>query len=80
METLTPSCKKELQSLIGCFIARFIDKLRPFFLMLKGVSVTRWTSDYEITFEEIKRYLTQLPILSSPQLGEQLYMYLAVSD
>ena len=30
--------------------------------------------------DEVKRYLIQPPILSSPQTGEQLYMYLAVSD
>ena len=37
-------------------------------------------SDYELAFEEIKCYLTQPPILSSLQLGEQLYIYLAISD
>ena len=39
-----------------------------------------WTSDYEQAFEDIKRYLTQLPILSRLQPGKQLYMYLVVSD
>ncbi|RVW34403.1 hypothetical protein CK203_092161 [Vitis vinifera] len=33
-----------------------------------------------VAFEEIKCYLTQPPILSSLQLGEQLYIYLAISD
>ncbi|KAL6323501.1 hypothetical protein AAG906_039076 [Vitis piasezkii] len=33
-----------------------------------------------LAFEDIKSYLTQPPILSSPQPGEQLYMYLAVSN
>lgn len=42
MGTLAPSNKKELQRLtghlaaLGHFIARFTDKLRPFFLRLKG--------------------------------------------
>ena len=36
--------------------------------------------DCEQAFREIKCYLTQPPILSSPQPSEQLYMYLAVSD
>ena len=86
METSIPSCKKELQRLtgrlvsLGRFIARFTNKLRFFFLILKGINVTGWTSDYELAFEEIKRYLTQPPILSSPQFGEQLYMYLAIYD
>ena len=42
--------------------------------------MTGWTSDYELVFEEIKCYLTQPPILSNPQFGEQLYMYLVVYD
>ena len=86
METSTPNCKKELQCLtsrlvaLGRFITRFIDKLKPFFLTLKGASAIGWTSDCETVFEKIKCYLTQPPILSSSQPGEQLYMYLTVSD
>lgn len=52
MEMSAPSSKRELQRLtgrlaaLGCFIARFIDKLRPFFLALKGASAMGWTKDY----------------------------------
>ena len=86
METSALSSKKELQCLIdrlvalGRFIARFMDKLRFFFLMLKEAGMTGWTEDYQSAFEKIKHYLTQPPILSSPQPDEQLYMYLAVSN
>ena len=86
METSAPSSKKELQRLtgrfiaLGRFIAWFTNKLRPFFLVLKGASATRWTEDYQSAFEEIKHYLTQPPILSSPQPDERLYMYLVVSN
>lgn len=86
METSFPSSKKELQRLtsrlaaLGHFIAQFTNKLRSFFFTLKWVSATKWTSDCELAFEEIKRYLTQPSILSSLQPGEQLYMYLVVSD
>nr|CAN64106.1 hypothetical protein VITISV_030643 [Vitis vinifera] len=78
--------KKELQRLtgklvaLGRFIARFTDKLRPFFLVLGKASTTRWTDNCQSAFENIKHYLTQPPILSNPQPGEKLYMYLAVSD
>ncbi|KAL6347350.1 hypothetical protein AAG906_016825 [Vitis piasezkii] len=41
-------------------------------------NATKWTSDYEQAFGKIKCYLTQPPILSSPQPSEQLYMYLEV--
>ena len=85
MDTSAPS-SKELQRLtsrlvaLGRFIARFTDKLRPFFLVLKGASAIGLTENYQSAFEGIKHYLTQPPILSSPRPNEQLYMYLAVSD
>ena len=86
LETPSPSSKKELQRLtsrlagLGHFIARFMDKLRPFFLTFKRESVTGWTNECGQAFNEIKHYLTQRPVLSSPQSSEQLYMYLAVSN
>ncbi|KAL6324728.1 hypothetical protein AAG906_017068 [Vitis piasezkii] len=86
METSSPSSKKELQRFTGClaalgrFIARFTNKLRPFFLTLKKANMRGWTSDCEQAFGQIKHYLTQPPILSSPHPGEELYMYIAVSD
>ena len=66
--------------MLGRFIAHFIDKLRPFFLTLKETNATCWTDGCERAFNEVKRYLTQPPILSSLQFGEQLYMYLVMSD
>ncbi|KAL6331678.1 hypothetical protein AAG906_014328 [Vitis piasezkii] len=74
------SNKKELQCLtgrlaaLGHFIARFTDKLRHFFLTLKGANTIGWTSECGWAFNEVKRYLTQPPILSSPQSDEQLYI------
>ena len=72
---------RELQRLtgrlaaLGRFIARFIDKLWPFFLALKGENTTGWTNDCKQALEKIKRYFTQPPILSCLEPGEQLYMY-----
>ena len=86
MEAPGPRNKKELQRLTGklvtleWFIARFTDKLRPFFLVLRKADATGWTDNCQSAFEKIKHYLTQPPIMSSPQLGERLYTYLAVSD
>ena len=86
METPAPSNKKELQRLtdklvaLRRFIARFTDKLQPFFLLLRKADATGWTDNCQNAFKKIKHYLTQPPILSSPQSGERLYMYLAVSN
>ena len=64
MEASALSSKKKLQCLtdrlvaLGRFIARFTDKLRSFFLMLRATNVTGWTEDCQSAFEEIKHYLT----------------------
>ncbi|RVW97037.1 hypothetical protein CK203_032390 [Vitis vinifera] len=65
---------------LGCFIARFTGKLRHFFLTLRGVSTFCWIDKCEQALGAVKRYLTKPPILSSPKSGEELYMYLVVSD
>nr|CAN82191.1 hypothetical protein VITISV_017991 [Vitis vinifera] len=86
METPPPRSKKELQCLTGKlvalrrFIARFIDELRPFFLVIRKAEATGWTDNCQNAFEKIKHYLTQPPILSSPIPKEKLYMYLVVSE
>ena len=86
MNTLAPTNKKELQHLtsklvaLGRFIAQFTDKMKPFFLALRDVDKFEWMQSCQNAFEEIKRYLSQSPILSSPQPGERLYLYLAITD
>ena len=55
---LAPANKKELQCLIGKlvalwrFIARFTDKMKPFFLALRNVNKSGWCC--QNAFEEIK--------------------------
>ena len=64
MEAPAPKNKKELQRLtsklvaLGRFIARFTDKLRPFFLVLRKADATGWTDNYQGVFKKIKQYLT----------------------
>ena len=48
--------------------------------MLKETSTFDWTDQCRQTFEIIKRYLIEPSILSNPKSGEQLYMYLTVSE
>ena len=85
LETPTTNSKKELQRLmgrlaaLGRFIANFTDKLRHFFLILKGASMLGWTDKCEQSFGAIKRYLTEPPILSNPKSSEELYVYLVIS-
>uniref|UniRef100_A0A2N9HEQ4 Uncharacterized protein n=1 Tax=Fagus sylvatica TaxID=28930 RepID=A0A2N9HEQ4_FAGSY len=38
-----------------------------------------WTDECQQAFEELKKYLTEPPLLSPSKQGEELYLYLAVS-
>ena len=39
-----------------------------------------WNSDVEEAFQQLKKYLANLPELVSPIVGEVLSLYVAVSD
>ena len=64
MEAPAPRNKKKLQRLIGKlvaleqFIARFTDKLRSFFLVLKKAYAIGWRDNCQSAFKKIKHYLT----------------------
>ena len=62
------------------FISRFTDRLKPFFITLRGAKRAGWNEECYQAFEMIKQYLTKPPILASPGVGDTLYLYLAVSE
>ena len=62
------------------FVSRSTDKCQPFFQLLKKWKGFQWTEECKEAFQDLKRYMRSPPILSDPKLGEELYMYLAVSD
>ncbi|XP_074297654.1 uncharacterized protein LOC141628402 [Silene latifolia] len=39
-----------------------------------------WTDDHEKSFQELKRYLNTPPLLSKPEPGEPLFLYLSVTE
>ena len=49
----------------------------PFFKVLK--KVFEWADECQKAFQDLKVYLTMAPLLSPSILGEELYLYLAVS-
>ena len=79
----SPKTVKEVQSLTGRvvalnkFVSKATDKCLPFFKTLKRAFV--WTKEYETTFQELKRYLSNPPLLSPSKEGKYLFLYLAVS-
>ena len=75
---------KEIQSLTGrvaalnMFVSKATDKCLPFFKVLK--KKFKWTDECQRAFEDLKAYLTMAPLLSSSVVGEELYLYLAVTS
>ena len=78
-----PKNVKEVQSLTGQvvalnrFVSKAIDKCLPFFKVLK--KAFEWTNECQKAFQDLKVYLITALLLSSFILGEELYLYLAVS-
>ena len=79
----SPKTVKEVQKLtrriaaLNRFVSRATDKCLPFFKTLKQVFA--WTDEFEAAFQELKRYLSNPPLLSPSKEGENLYLYLVVS-
>ena len=62
------------------FISRSSDKCRPFFNLVKKATDFLWTEECEAALADLKKYLTTTPVLSNPVPGEELFLYLAVSE
>ena len=64
----------------GWFISCFVDRLKPFFATLKGAQQACWNQECDQALTIIKQYLTEPPILTSPEVGDTLYLYLPISE
>ena len=86
LESPAPASRKWVQQLtgrlavVGQFISRFTDRLKSFFVTLKGANKAGWNEECDKALIAIKQYLEKPPILASPETGETLFIYLAVSD
>ena len=80
MESPAPASRKEVQQLtgwlaaLGRFISRFTDHL------LKRANWAMWNEECDEALTAIKQYLAEPLVLASPEAGETLFVYLAVSD
>ncbi|CAL2238073.1 unnamed protein product [Prunus armeniaca] len=81
-----PKTVKDIQSLTGRvaaltrFISKATDRCASFFKALKGSkrSIT-WTVKCGQVFGELKAYISRAPLLSTPESGDVLTIYLSVS-
>ena len=81
-----PSNPKEVQMLTSMLatlnqcISKFTDRCRPFYQLLRKWKGFQWDDECEKAFQDLKEYLMQAPMLMAPDPGEDLFMYLSVSD
>ena len=62
------------------FISKFANRCRPFSQLLKKWKGFRWNEECERAFQDLKEHLMRAPMLTAPEPGEDLFMYLSVSD
>ena len=78
-----PQSIKEVQSLTGRvaalnrFVSKANDKCLLFFKVLK--KAFEWTDECQRAFQDLKTYLVTAPLLSPSVMGEELFLYLAVT-
>jgi hypothetical protein len=76
-----PQNRKEVQKLTGSIAAlnRFLVKLAEwslsFFIVLRGSAKMEWGPEQQKAFEDLKLYLQQPSILSSPEQGQLLILH-----
>ncbi|KFK44313.1 hypothetical protein AALP_AA1G241900 [Arabis alpina] len=82
----SPKNKREVQRLTGRiaalnrFISRSTDRSLPFYQLLRGNKAFVWDDKCEAAFNELKAYRTTPPVLSKPEHGETLYLYVSVTN
>ncbi|KAF8114408.1 hypothetical protein N665_0038s0032 [Sinapis alba] len=80
-----PKTSWEIQRLTGRvaalnqFISQSREKCLPFYEFLRGNKRFLWDEPCEKAFSALKQYLTTPPVLAKPDVGDTLYLYIAVS-
>ena len=78
-----PQSIKKVQSLPGRvaalnrFVSKATDKCLPFFKVLK--KTFEWTNECQRAFQDLKTYLVMASLMNPFVMGEELFLYLAVT-
>ena len=62
------------------FISRSAEKSLPFFKVLKGSENFHWGPEQDKAFEDLKQYLENLVVMTSPSPGAELLLYIVTSS
>ena len=83
-EMPTPYTEKEVRGFLGrlnyisIFISHVTATCESIFKLLKKDQVVKWNDECQITFDKIKEYLQEPPVLMPPVEGRPLIKYLTV--
>ena len=84
LDVTSPKIVKDVQRLTGWvaalnrFFSKATDKCLPFFKTLK--QAFHWMDKCEVAFQNLKEYLTKPPLLSPLVKGEDMLLYLAITN
>ncbi|KAK3015280.1 hypothetical protein RJ639_005700 [Escallonia herrerae] len=65
---------------LGRFMSKSAKKCLPFFKAIRKAKDFEWTEECQKSFKELKRYLSSPPLLTKPVTGEDLFLYLSISE
>ncbi|GAU45489.1 hypothetical protein TSUD_191080 [Trifolium subterraneum] len=82
----TSNDKKSIQTLNGMltalsrFVAKSAQHALPLFKLLRKESAFEWTEECEQALQHLKKAISEPTVLSRPDVGEVLYLYLVVAS
>ena len=62
------------------FISQSAEKSLPFFKVLKGLENFHWGPEQDKAFGDLKQYLENLAVMTSPSPGAEFLLYIATSS
>ena len=67
-------------AVLNQFVSKSADQCRLFYQLLKKWIGFQWTEECERAFQDMKKYLVSAPIMSALEAGEDLFIYLSISE
>ena len=66
-------------TVLGRFISKLGEHTLPFFKLMKNKGPFEWTPEADQAFQDLKRYLTNPPVMVASRPREPLVLYLAAN-
>src|SRR6266540_1193152 len=82
----SPIALKDVHKLTGCmaalshFVSQLGERAMPFYKLLKKQDKFQWTPEVQQAFDELKKFLTNPPVLVPPMPEEPLVLYITATS